>query len=217
MSDLANLGYWGATGDMGKWSPLQLGPSLSFWYKPESLPGSGAISSWADSSPNNKPLTQATGGFQPTVANPLNGFNACRFDGVDDVMAAGSGVTNVQCVVVVAQYQDGATFTDFDGLVTDLTTATIIVGNSGTANFFDFGDNTLHFLNRVSSFASPMSAPGIVSAVAATNWGLTVQVGHDRNFGAQRFGKWDVWEIIGTSDPKTRQPLEAYCKGKFKL
>jgi hypothetical protein len=64
------------------------GPTgLRTWFKGDTLPSSGAIASWTDSSGNGNTLIQGTGTMQPTVTQ-INFNSAALLDGINDGMTA---------------------------------------------------------------------------------------------------------------------------------
>ena len=160
-----------------------------------------AVATWtAVTGPN---LVQATGAAQPifrmanTRAASVRGVGprpVVYFDGTDDLMAAASAIT-AKHFVVVARYR-GATFNDYDGLLTSTTVTSILTANSGAAVFLDpsAGAATYH-KNGVASAASamqgPMNAFAIMSISNAAGWTITPQVGKDRT----NAGRWWDGEI----------------------
>ena len=74
------------------------------WYKPEDLPGSGAIATWDDASGNGRDATQTTEADKPIVTtSALDGFSSATFDGTAQHfdLPSTTGLTTAQEVFIV--------------------------------------------------------------------------------------------------------------------
>ncbi len=78
---------------------------LAYWLKPESLtgaPNDSFISTWTDSSGNNRHFSQATGSQQPIYkTSQLNGYGGVQLDGVDDNLLWGADYASDNFTVMI--------------------------------------------------------------------------------------------------------------------
>lgn len=178
-----------------------------------------AVGTFYDRAGSNDPAT-ASGSARPKFwAEPgLGNQPSLRFDGTDDVMVCTSTAGLIKHVFAVVRY-DGASFADYDGLLTDLFNPGVLVGDASTTNFYDFGGN--YRLNKVDSAgrAAPMNAFGIVTVEYSTGWAFTPQIGSDRSFGT-RFGPWRVADLLlydNVLSTTNRDGIENFLSTKHSL
>lgn len=183
-----------------------------------------AVSTWNDQSGNDRHIT-GSGSTRPVYkADILNGKPVLRFDGVDDVLAAGSGAT-IQHVFVVASYTKNVEFSEFDGLVTgtsDGDSQIVLVGEVSSTHFFDSAITTAYHKNGTAFTEGDMQAPFTTPAVlsiSSTGFAnpLTVQIGKER-VNSSRFWGGDVAAVLGYEtvlSAGNRQAIEAYLGSKY--
>ena len=85
---------------------------LQVWFQGDLLSGSdgSAVSTWDDSSTNNRDATQGTGGAQPTLQTAeLNGLNVVRFDGGDFLVTSAFTQAAQWTMFAVAKRTGGGT------------------------------------------------------------------------------------------------------------
>jgi hypothetical protein len=94
----------------GSFSPANVS-GLAIWLKADAIIGladGDPVTTWEDSSTNNRDATQATSASKPTYKTAIiNGKPVVRFDGVDDLMASSlSMATKPLTAFVVAKFTD---------------------------------------------------------------------------------------------------------------
>lgn len=174
---------------------------LLFWYiadKPGTLYGnnSSLSSGWPDETGRFNLSASGLSGSDPLVfTNVINGHSVVRFNGTDDALKSSGSSVLIKHIFAVAKYT-AATFSSYAGLITDLTSDGILVGDQGTSNFFNF--NGTYRYNRAASAgrAAPMNAFGLVTAEYSTGWTAVPIIGQDRN-NPGRFWQGDIVEIFG--------------------
>jgi hypothetical protein len=204
-------------------SPASVG-GLVEWHDASALTGladGDPVASWTDRSTSGIPATQATSSKRPTYKTGIqNGLPVVRFDGVDDVLAAGTAVT-VGTVFAVAKYS-AATFTSYNGLLTETgSTVYMLLGSSGSNQLLAPQPTGTYYKNGTltspsTSGSGPMNAFALM-AVTLSAGSIKLQIGLDRDQ-VSRFWNGDVAEIIAYNSilsTTDRQSVEAYLKAKW--
>ncbi len=206
-----------------------------FWYDAADqstvTSSAGKVSSWADKGPNGYNLTQSTSSYQPSYQT--TGWNSGTKPYLDwgNVSNAKSLVNttsmNVREIFVVAQFDGGSTFGNFEGLVAPSNASIIIFTGvySGTSWYPSgtvFGTN--FFLNGETAAGAPpmpgLASPGLVhgrTSTLTTIPGFTV--GMDRDYNTLNRGwRGKIAEVIGYTSALTvseRQKIEGYLAWKW--
>jgi hypothetical protein len=99
MGQLATLGAGGGAA-VGAFTPASISGLYAWWDAATIAQADNTtVTSWADSSGNGHTMTGATGQTYQTAE--LNGLPGVQFDGVDDIMAAGSWAADASRTVIV--------------------------------------------------------------------------------------------------------------------
>lgn len=109
---------------------------LVAYYEANELAGAdgATVSSFTDLSGNGRHLTAASS--QPVINTPaINSKKSILWDGTKNPLVY-SGQLEIRCGFIVVKIAEA--FSDYLGLLTDLTNNGILVGKSGTNLFFDF-------------------------------------------------------------------------------
>lgn len=97
------------------------------------LSGANGFAIPYDQSGNGRNLAQATTTKQPAyLASGINSLPCMDLDGTDDVLV-GSATFNIGAAVAVANYEDGATFGNYDGLLTT-SDVNLFIGDGAGSN-----------------------------------------------------------------------------------
>lgn len=184
-----------------------------------------AISSWSDQSGSGATLTQGTAGSRPVYKAAIqNGRPVVRFDGTDDFLSASIAIAP-KTVIIVAKYA-AASFTELNGLVTDTTSALILVGGGGTATvFFDpsgiGAPDAAYWFNgatrALNNATGPMNAFAVCSITSAMWGSVTPRFGQDRG-NTNRVWNGDIAEALmydTVLSSTNRQAVEAYLKTRW--
>lgn len=142
--------------------PLDLSPRI--WLTGATLPESGAIATWEDSSGNNNDGTQGTAGARPTVST-IGGQRAASFDGGDwlacpSVMPTGATSAGRYTKAVVARL--AAITSTLNNLISGATQHAMRVLDNGS------GNGRLRSLNG--SGGNAINAQGPNLAINTTYW-----------------------------------------------
>ncbi len=123
--------------------------SLLAYYDPQqdALANGQANTASQDYSGNGRTLV-ASGAAPSYVTPAVNGRAAVRWSGTNTPLTSAANIT-VSCGFIVAKI-NSATFSNFGGLLTDTATNGVLIGNSGTANFFNFSANAALAFSRYS-------------------------------------------------------------------
>lgn len=172
-----------------------------------------------DYSGNGRTAVCTAGANAPVVqANILNGEPAIYFD-----RAAGrlplkyTGAVSAKHVFCLASYQD-ATFANFDGILTGISTTPLLIGNSGTNKFFHITDNNPYNFFHNSAVKSsgdetaPVSGKFALSEQIFTN-SLTLtglQIGQDRADTTRKWKGWFAESIVFSRILTERERLGVY-------
>lgn len=118
---------------------------LKLWLDASQITGKNdgdSISSWNDFSGNSNHATQSTGSLQPLYKTGIkNGKPAVLFDGVDDILATGTGLAGGAKTIFVVGYFAGTNV--YIRAVSALPDATIFLGVGATLKLATFlGDGT---------------------------------------------------------------------------
>ena len=119
---------------------------------------SSEVSQWSDKSGNNYHATQSTSSAKPTIGGDfINGLNVLTFGSGKSISSTSPSNANWQDVYIVARWDSGSTFNNYNGLFTGTTNVNGdigIIGNSSTSNLYttNWFDNI--FLNGTSASTS---------------------------------------------------------------
>ncbi len=159
-----------------------------------------------DASGNSKDLACASSA--PVLqTNVRNGRSAIYFDGTNNPLKyTHSGVFGAKHIFIVAKF-DGATFTTFEGLLSDIASNSLLIGNNtGSVIFFNqgYGSNYSYRKNDVgfaeSSQSAPINAFAIIELASSTGWSLDgIQIGQDRTFTGRKWKGWFLESLIYSS------------------
>lgn len=118
-------------------SILPISDEWEFYGEPGLLPATdGDAVSLFDYSGKGRTLG-ITGATAPILkTNIVNGKTVIRFNGTTDPLANATNI-NIRCGFIVSKY-NGATFSNYAGLLSGLTNFDLLTGNIGSSNFFDF-------------------------------------------------------------------------------
>lgn len=100
------------------------------------------VSSFTDQSDNLRHLT-ASSSYPTYQTNELNGKDIVRFSGSSNPLKNTANFT-VACGWIVAKF-DGTSFSDYQGLLSDLFTQTILVSSNSETKFFDLEIDLFEF------------------------------------------------------------------------
>jgi hypothetical protein len=205
-----------------------------FWYDAAdqstvTLTG-GKVSSWADKGPTGHNLTQSTSSYRPSYqTSGWNGGTKPYLDWGNATNRYGlvnTSSMNIRELFVVAQFDGGTTFINFEGLVAPSNDSVIIFTGLMPSSWYTsgtvFGSNV--FLNgETATGGAPMpglASPGIVhgrTATLTTIPGFTV--GMDRSYYTlDRGWRGKIAEVIGYSSALSiseRQKIEGYLAWKW--
>jgi hypothetical protein len=190
------------------------------------------ITDISDSSGNNRTaaILGDIGAIKPKYkANQQNGRGVARFTN------AGGSETwplfleesfTFYWALIVARY-DGATFADYNGALSALTSNTIFVGNKDSGTWFDQEFSNVYFSKNgiaypQATMPAPMSNAFTISLIQVPG-GLAMdglQIGRDRDFSETRTWKGDIGHIIVGSSPlipSTRNEMLEYIITLWKI
>jgi hypothetical protein len=165
-------------------------------------------------------LTNPGGTDVVSVADVLGTNDAVRFSSTtnDGVLIADTPTVTVYDAFFVMQMRE-ATFSNYAGIFTADATIAALIGNSGTANFFNIGfsdDEYSYRKNDVSyaqsAQAAPMNEFGVVHIRFES--GLVVpnpQFGKDRNFSG-RFAEMDQVDMTICDQPMDLDTARTYAR-----
>lgn len=130
----------------------------------------GFITTWYDQSGNARNVTQATAAAQPLyVASGVNSLPCADLDGSDDVLI-GSATFDIGAAAVVANYEDGATFQNYDGLLTT-DSVNLFIGEQGGTALYDEGGAGYPFTTKYRVNGTLGTALGTLSTVKIISGG----------------------------------------------
>jgi hypothetical protein len=210
-------------------SPLDVS-GLAAWYKAETIAqaDASAVAAWADSGPNARNLTQATGTSQPTYrTNVLNGHPTVRFDGGDSLVSAAFAFAQPATTFVVGRMSVITGFNQYfvDGLTTNVqalfATPTTYSTYAGTAIVSDGVSNIAFRLlcAVVNGAVSRMRTDGGAGTGGNAGTGSYngVRLG-SAGAGNATFLTGDIAEVIiyaGVLSPANMNAIGAYLAGKY--
>ena len=187
---------------------------------------SNAVSQWSDKSGNAYHATASSD--QPTTgSDSINGKNVITLGSDKKISSATPSSANWQDVYIVARWDGGSTFNNYNGLFTGTSNVNGdigIIGNSGTADLYssNWFDNI--YLNGSSSSTSTvlgtMSSNFIVSVSANSSVSVGgYLIGNDRT-NANRNWIGVIGEVIAFGEKLSdtnRQKIEGYLAHKWGL
>lgn len=177
---------------------------LIAWHPADTAASGAAVT---DASGNGKNLACASSApaLQPNVRAGRPGI---YFDGTNNplIYTHPSGTFGVKHIFIVAKF-DGATFTDFQGLISDLNSVALLLGNgTGTSKFFDLGFGSPYSYRKndltyaENNQLSPMNAFAIMEIQSTAGWSLNgIQIGQDRAFTARKWKGWFLESLLYSS------------------
>lgn len=158
-----------------------------------------AVNDLLDYSSSERELFNGDFSGLPTLdLDAINGWPAVKFAASNDkplTYVPLSGTIGVKHVFVLAKL-DAANFSAYRGLVSDQASNAVLLGDNGTAKFFDPTPTTVSYFKNLTAYAqSNMQAPAnewaLVEISNATGWSLDgFQIGQDRANTGRRWRGW---------------------------
>jgi len=179
------------------------------------------VSNWSDESGNGNDFLNVTAGTTPIFrTNQLNGEPAVWFNRTEEhILKLGSDV-EIATVFVVANYEGGATFVGYDGLISPKSDDAGILGEGSKNDVWNGGCWEQVYVDGVDTYdLGTLSTHNIItgntdgSTIVNDNW----QLGQERAF-SNRFWEGDILEVIGYDRELTEremQNIEYYLSDKY--
>lgn len=167
------------------------------WYPLNDIISAGFEDSIKDQSGNDRDL----GGLNPSpdvplsILDALNGYPAITHDGATAPLEYIEAV-GLRHIFIVCKSNTGATFDAFRGLISDTSTAAVLLGDSGQSKFFNLtlgiGYNKSQTAHTESAQAAPMTNYELLEISSGGGLALTgLQIGRDRaTAGREWKGEW---------------------------
>lgn len=202
---------------------------MAFWHTV--VPGETGNEIIYDSSGNDRHASTANAGETPNnpavQANVINGKPAIYFDGTDSPLVYTADDFTLQHIFILAKF-DGATFTGINGLMSDILTTALLVGQADTdVKFFNLGYTVSGYSYRKNDILyaednqlAPMNSWGLMELQFPSGFlSEGIQYGRDRDLSDRRWKGWLV-DAMGFSTIRTavqRARILMYYRLKYAL
>lgn len=191
---------------------------LLAWVRADAFTDKGdgdLIAVWPDQSGNGNDLTGSASDRPTYKTGILNDLPALLFDGAYNNLMS-STIMGVKTIIVVAKYS-GATFNDYDGLITGESSDIWFIGSNGGSSWYtDESPSIVRYRDGVSGSGDVTNAWHIFHGEHAAPHTMKIRAGCDRGM----FRGWDgyVAEIVAYDSVLSetdRDRMTDYMKTKY--